>query len=100
MPSIRRPFLRVRHLGARSPQTAAYVVQLSTNPDARPSCAWAPGWNNQLVSSVPSASTSLGLSRASDELERALFEVKKVIVGQDRMVERMMTCLLARGHCL
>ena len=27
-------------------------------------------------------------------------QVKKVIVGQDRMVERMMTCLLARGHCL
>jgi MoxR-like ATPase len=49
---------------------------------------------------VPSASASLGQQRASDELERALFEVKKVIVGQDRMVERMMTCLLARGHCL
>jgi MoxR-like ATPase len=54
-------------------------------------------WNNQLVSS---ASVSLGQQRASDELERALFEVKKVIVGQDRMVERMMACLLARGHCL
>jgi len=33
-------------------------------------------------------------------LERALFEVKRVIVGQDRMVERMLVCLLARGHCL
>src|SRR5947208_3599781 len=33
-------------------------------------------------------------------LERTLFEVKRVIVGQDRMVERMMVCLLARGHCL
>ena len=33
-------------------------------------------------------------------LEQALFEVKKVIVGQDRVVERMMVCLLARGHCL
>jgi MoxR-like ATPase len=33
-------------------------------------------------------------------LERALFEVKKVIVGQDRMVERLLVCLLARGHCL
>src|SRR5438874_365523 len=31
---------------------------------------------------------------------RALFEVKRVIVGQDRMVERMLVCLLARGHCL
>ncbi|WP_018586661.1 AAA family ATPase [Salinispora arenicola] len=33
-------------------------------------------------------------------LERALFEVKRVIVGQDRMVERMVVALLARGHCL
>ncbi|WP_242423630.1 MoxR family ATPase, partial [Frankia sp. EI5c] len=33
-------------------------------------------------------------------LERALFEVKKVIVGQDHMVERMLVALLARGHCL
>jgi len=33
-------------------------------------------------------------------LERALFEVKKVVVGQDLLVERMMVALLARGHCL
>jgi MoxR-like ATPase len=33
-------------------------------------------------------------------LERALFEVKRVIVGQDRMIERMLAAVLARGHCL
>lgn len=33
-------------------------------------------------------------------LEKALFEIKRVIVGQDRMVERMFVALLARGHCL
>jgi MoxR-like ATPase len=33
-------------------------------------------------------------------LEAALFEVKKVIVGQDRVIERLLVCLLARGHCL
>src|SRR5690242_21422747 len=33
-------------------------------------------------------------------LERAMFEVRRVIVGQDRMVERMFVALLARGHCL
>ena len=33
-------------------------------------------------------------------LERALFEVKRVIVGQDRMIERMLVAVLARGHCL
>jgi MoxR-like ATPase len=29
-----------------------------------------------------------------------MFEIKRVIVGQERMVERMMVSLLARGHCL
>jgi MoxR-like ATPase len=33
-------------------------------------------------------------------LERVLFEIKKVIVGQDRALERMLVSLLARGHCL
>lgn len=33
-------------------------------------------------------------------LEGAMFEVKRVIVGQNRLLERMMICLLARGHCL
>jgi MoxR-like ATPase len=35
-----------------------------------------------------------------DALEQALMEVKKVVVGQDRMVERILVALLARGHCL
>jgi MoxR-like ATPase len=34
------------------------------------------------------------------QLEHALFEIKKVIVGQDRAIERVLVCLLARGHCL
>ncbi len=29
-----------------------------------------------------------------------MFEVKRVVVGQDRLVERMLVGLLARGHCL
>ncbi|MFY1690639.1 AAA family ATPase [Plantactinospora sp. WMMB782] len=37
---------------------------------------------------------------AGSELEQALFEVKRVIVGQDRLVERLFTALLADGHCL
>jgi len=36
----------------------------------------------------------------ASSLERAMFEVKRVIVGQERMVERLMVSLLARGHCL
>src|SRR3954452_10256654 len=34
------------------------------------------------------------------EVERVLFEVSRVVVGQDRMIERVLVCLLARGHCL
>jgi MoxR-like ATPase len=34
------------------------------------------------------------------KLEQALFEVKRVIVGQDRVIERLFVALLARGHCL
>ena len=33
-------------------------------------------------------------------LERTVFEVKRVIVGQDRLIERMLVGLLARGHLL
>jgi MoxR-like ATPase len=33
-------------------------------------------------------------------MERLLFEVKKVIVGQDHLLERMAVALLARGHLL
>src|SRR5687768_15781870 len=36
----------------------------------------------------------------AQRLETALFEIKKVIVGQDRAIERLVVCLLARGHCL
>jgi MoxR-like ATPase len=37
---------------------------------------------------------------AAATLEKLLFEVKKVIVGQDRLLERVLVALLARGHCL
>ncbi|HEX5596038.1 MAG TPA: MoxR family ATPase [Micromonosporaceae bacterium] len=36
----------------------------------------------------------------ASELEQTLFEVKRVIVGQDYLVERLLTALLADGHCL
>ena len=50
------------------------------------------------MSTEPTDSTTV--AEASARLERTLFEVKRIIVGQDRMVERLMVCLLARGHCL
>jgi MoxR-like ATPase len=48
----------------------------------------------------PPAPTELPSNADAELLERALFEVKRVIVGQDHMVERMVVALLARGHCL
>lgn len=33
-------------------------------------------------------------------MERVLYEVKKVIVGQDRLLERLVVALLSRGHIL
>jgi MoxR-like ATPase len=39
-------------------------------------------------------------STGGPELEQTLFEVKRVIVGQDQLVERLLTALLADGHCL
>jgi MoxR-like ATPase len=46
--------------------------------------------------------TEPGHTPAADAaaLERVLFEVKRVIVGQERLVERMIVGLLAQGHCL
>ncbi|GAB3072454.1 MULTISPECIES: AAA family ATPase [unclassified Phycicoccus] len=38
--------------------------------------------------------------RPQHPLEQALYEVKKTIVGQDLLVERMLVALLARGHLL
>ena len=33
-------------------------------------------------------------------IERLLVEMRTVIVGQQRPLERMLVCMLARGHCL
>jgi MoxR-like ATPase len=39
-------------------------------------------------------------SQSDLPMERVLYEVKKVIVGQDHLLERMVVALLARGHIL
>src|SRR3712207_2320970 len=35
-----------------------------------------------------------------DRLEATLFEIRRVIAGQDEMLERVLVCLLAGGHLL
>jgi MoxR-like ATPase len=45
-----------------------------------------------------SAGPSPGESQ--ERLEQALFEIRRVIAGQDAMLERVLVCLLAQGHLL
>ncbi len=54
------------------------------------------------VPPMPSPATAGPATQAVSpaRLEQAVFEVKKVIVGQDRAIERLLVCLLARGHAL
>jgi MoxR-like ATPase len=39
-------------------------------------------------------------TEASARLESALFEIRRVIAGQEAMLERVLVCLLAQGHLL
>lgn len=39
-------------------------------------------------------------ARDAELLERSVFEVKRIIVGQDRLIERVLVGLLAKGHIL
>jgi MoxR-like ATPase len=43
---------------------------------------------------------STSASNSAPQLERILYEVKKVVVGQDHFLERMMVAILAQGHLL
>ncbi len=44
--------------------------------------------------------TDAGFRRDAALLEAVRYEVKKVVVGQDHALERLLVCLLAGGHCL
>jgi MoxR-like ATPase len=50
------------------------------------------------MSDIDQASELRGQAR--DALQEALYEIKRVIVGQDAMLERLLVSLLARGHVL
>jgi MoxR-like ATPase len=52
---------------------------------------------------MPEERRLIGLDAAGDGremVEAALFEMKRVIAGQDQMLERVLVCLLAGGHLL
>lgn len=48
----------------------------------------------------PSSSGGQNLAAEINTLERAIFEIKRIIVGQDQLIERILVGLLARGHVL
>jgi MoxR-like ATPase len=62
-----------------------------------------PNGNGSAGSGPGATSDPAGQNAAPPEartLENLLFEIKRVIVGQDRGIERMLACLVAGGHCL
>jgi MoxR-like ATPase len=67
---------------------------------AQPTMPASPSASSAAQTTAGASTTSTTPAQDASLLERALFEVKRVIVGQDRMIERMFVALLARGHCL
>ncbi|BBX82496.1 chaperone MoxR1 [Mycolicibacterium aubagnense] len=67
-------------------------------PGSAPTQGYPPGAH----AAAPSAQQPISGTLQSEvhALERAIFEVKRIIVGQDLLVERMLVGLLAKGHVL
>jgi MoxR-like ATPase len=53
-----------------------------------------------VTTNEPTTSSPAAPLAPAQQLEQALFEAKRVLVGQDHMIERLFVCWLARGHCL
>ena len=58
------------------------------------------GYNSGTPGSHAAPPNNGVLQQEVHTLERAIFEVKRIIVGQDQLVERMLVGLLAKGHVL
>src|SRR6516164_8990183 len=57
----------------------------------------------RIIKPLDNETTSEDVDRrreAQDDLQEALYEIKRVIVGQDAMLERLLVSLLAGGHVL
>jgi MoxR-like ATPase len=95
---------------AASAAAASTASTASTAPSTAPSTGSAGGdappapsaaeHGNPGPAPAPSGGGTPSPAREGELLERTVFEVKRVIVGQDRLVERMLVGLLARGHLL
>ncbi|WP_254666456.1 MoxR family ATPase [Humibacillus sp. DSM 29435] len=86
--------------GIQPPRMPPAADQNHQNPEdtMEPDSAPAPD-PGRLMPPDPPAATA-GTQAARHTLEQALYEVKRTIVGQDELLERMMVALLARGHLL
>ena len=49
---------------------------------------------------TPSPGSPVDDREAAETFERVFFEMRKVIVGQTRLLERLLVGVLCRGHCL
>src|SRR5215218_10015682 len=105
-PPARRCVARVAASGRC--RTLAWGAGLPTPSTSLPPGVVEPGIPGSHVSSAAStpienptaAGAPVPPSVDAQQLERVLFEIKRVIVGQDRLVERMLVALLAKGHVL
>ena len=101
-----------------APMWSPSVTTASTPPPERlePNCGEEPTMTDPIETTSDTGTTDTGssdlptiveggenpsaISSEAALLETALFEMKKVIVGQDRAIERLFVGLLARGHVL
>src|ERR1700741_436413 len=61
---------------------------------------WGPGAHAAAPVHAATSRGGNGLAAEVHTLERTIFEVKRIIVGQDQLVERMLVGLLSKGHVL
>ncbi len=59
-----------------------------------------PAQEHRMTETLPTTAPAPAVGDPSALLGEALAQVRSVVVGQDRLVERVMLCLLANGHCL
>jgi MoxR-like ATPase len=53
-----------------------------------------------IAASTPQMTPEEAVRRISQAREMLLAEIHKVIIGQEEMLEQMLICIFARGHCL
>src|SRR5688572_9181151 len=68
---------------------------MTMSPDQTTTTAAMPAMTPSVLPPTP-----MDDARTAEAVERIFFELRKVIVGQSRLLERLLVGLLARGHCL